>query len=145
MNNKSNVEDLNVMILNNVNIGISEIELNEWDLLITDKSLKYCLQVCIKYNWEEINSLKVGEKKNINFNEYCLAENNEAALVWPDTSYLERLSDDSLYFHIAFRDLAHETHYMNKRGHFDIELKSLEVKIFINYKDAIGDSIIYKF
>ena len=34
---------------------------------------------------------------------------------------------------------------MNKRKCFDIELDSLEVKVFIDYKDAIEDSIIYSF
>ena len=31
---------------------------------------------------------------------------------------------------------------MNKRECFDIELNSLEVRVFIDYKDVIKDSII---
>ncbi len=136
---------LNAMILNNENVGISKIELNESDLLITDKSCKYCFKVCLKYNWKEMNSIKVGEKKNIDFNEYCLSENNEPALIWPSNCYVEKVNDDSICFYLEFKDLSDTTTYMNKRGCFDIELSSLEVKIFIDYKDVIKDSIIYEF
>lgn len=138
-------ENLNTMFLNGINIGISKIELDKSDLLITDKSHKYLLQVCIEYNWKNINSLKVGEKKNIDFNEYCLSENNEPALIWPTNSYVEKTSDDSICFYLEFKDLSNTTTYMNKRGCFDIELNSLEVKVFINYKDVIKDSIIYNY
>ena len=34
---------------------------------------------------------------------------------------------------------------MNKRNSFDIIPNSLEVKILINYKDALKGSIIYEF
>lgn len=138
-------ENLNTMFLNGINIGISKIELDKSDLLITDKSRRYLLQVCIEYNWKDINSLKVGEKKNIDFNEYCLSENNEPALIWPTNSYVEKTSDDSICFYLEFKDLPNTTTYMNKRGCFDIELNSLEVKVFINYKDVIKDSIIYNY
>lgn len=133
----------NIMILNDVNIGISKIELDKSDLCVTDKSCKYCLQVCVGYNWKDINSIKCGQKKKIDFNEYCLAENNEPALVNPSNCYVEKISDDSLYFYFEFKDLAKGTQYMNKRGCFDIELQSLKVKVFIDYKDAIDNSIIY--
>ena len=72
--------DFNVMILNDVNIGISEIELDKSDLLITDSSGKYCLQVCVEYNWKDITNIKIGQKETIDFNEYCLSENNEPAV-----------------------------------------------------------------
>ena len=134
-----------VMILNGQDIGISKIELNESDLLITDKSTKYCLQVCMMYNWKEINKLEVGKKVKIDFNEYCFAENNESALIWPSQCYIHKPTEESLSFYIDFDDLKNETHYMSKRSHFDIELKSLKVKIFIDYKDSIGNSIIYRF
>lgn len=133
----------NVMILNGTDIGISKIELNASDLLVVDKSGKYCLQVYVAYNWKDIKNMEVGMKKNIDFNEYCFAENNEAALIWPTVCLAEKITENLLYFHIEFRNLINETHYMNKRGHFDIELNSLECKVFIDYKDAIGDSIIY--
>lgn len=134
---------LNAMFLNGIDIGISKIELDKSDLLITDKSCKYCLQVCVEYNWKDINGLKVGEKKNIDFNEYCLSENNELALIWPSKCYVEKISDNYICFHLEFKDLSETTTYMNKRGYFDIELNSLEVKVFIDYRDAKGDSIIY--
>lgn len=137
--------DRNIMILNNENVGISKIELNECDLLITDKSCKYCFKVCLKYDWEEINSVKVGEKKSIDFNEYCLSENNEPALIWPSRCYVEKISDNYISFYLKFNDLSDTVTYMNKRSRFDIELNSFEVKVFIDYKDVIGDSIIYNF
>ncbi len=136
---------LNIMILNGVDIGISKIELDKSALLITDKSCKYCLQVYIMYNWKDINSIKAGEKKNIDFNEYCLSENNEPALIWPTNCWVEKVSDDSIYFHLIFNELLDTTTFMNKRGHFDIELRSLEIKAFIDYKDAKKGSIIYEF
>lgn len=137
--------NLNFMILNNINIGISKIELDKDDLLVTDKSSKYCLQVCVEYNWQDINSLRVGETKDIDFNEYCFSENNEPALIWPSTCYVEKIDNDTLCFYLNFKDLSNDITYMNKRGCFDIELKSLEVKVFIDYKDAKENSIIYKF
>ena len=33
---------------------------------------------------------------------------------------------------------------MNKKGHFDIPLNSLQVKVYINYKDAKEGKIIYE-
>lgn len=135
------------MILNSVDIGISKIELNKSDLLIVDESGHYCLKVCVEYNWKDINNLVVGDKKNIDFNEYCISENNESALIWPCNCVVEKLSDGVLYFYLKFKDLSNEqnTCYMNKRGCFDIELKSLEVKILIDYKDANDGSIVYNF
>lgn len=136
-------DNLNVMILNGINIGISKIELNKSDLIIIDKSGKYCLQVYVGYNWKDINNIKLGAKKEIDFNEYCLAENNEPALILPSSCYVEKISDNSICFNLIFKDLSKTAHYMNKRGYFDIELNSLEVKAFIDYKDAKGNSIIY--
>lgn len=133
----------NIMILNNKNIGISKIELNESELYIADKDNKYSLCVHI-YNWKEINKIEIGKKQKIDFNEYCLGENNESALVWPTDAYVEKPTKDSIIFYLKFSDFS-DVCYMNKRECFDTKLKSLEVKVFIKYKDAIGDSIIYKF
>lgn len=135
----------NLMFLNGNDIGISEIELNKSDLLIVDKSKKYCLQVYVAYNWKDINSIEIGKKKNIDFNEYCFAENNEPALIWPNECFVERITKDIFMFSINFRNLESETHYMNKRGHFDIELKSLECNVFIDFKDVLRNSIKYEF
>lgn len=133
----------NVMILNDVNIGISKIELNKSDLRITDMSRKYCLKVCVEFNWQDINKIKIGTKEEVDFNEYCLSENNESALIWPSIGYVQKLSADSLCFHFEFKNLADTAHYMNERGHFDIELKSLNVTVFVNYSDAINNGVIY--
>lgn len=137
------MHNLNTMILNDVNVGISKIELDKSDLIITDKSGKYCLQICVRYNWKDINNIKPGTKEKIDFNEYCFSENNEPALIWPSNCYVEKLSNSSISFNLEFKDLPNTIHYMNKRGHFDIEINSLEVKVFIDYKDTIGNSIIY--
>ncbi len=141
----ANDDELNVMILNEVDIGISKIELDKSDLLITDKSCKYCLKVCVQYNWKEINDLKVGEKKSIDFNEYCLSENNEPALILPSNCYVEKIDSNLISFYLKFGDLNNSIHYMNQRRHFDIKLYSLEAKVLIDYKDVNGNSIIYEF
>lgn len=137
----------NKMILNNKDIGISKIELNKSDLLITDKTGKYTLHVTIYYNWKEINNLKIGEEKNIDFNEYILTENNEPVLLWPNKSLVKKISDDIICFNIEFVNISNnkDTCYMNKRGCFDIPLVSLEVKALINYQDVSNNSIKYKF
>ncbi len=136
---------LNLMILNGKNIDISKIELDKSNLLVIDKSKKYCFSITLYYNWKDINSLKVGEVKNIDFNEYILSENNESVLIWPSKSNVEKIKEDALYFHLEFNDLTNSTQYMNKRGHFDAELNSLEVRVLIDYKDSISGSIIYEF
>lgn len=137
----------NKMILNNKDIGISKIELNKSDLLITDKTGKYTLHVTIYYNWKEINNLKVGEEKNINFNEYILTENNEPVLIWPNKSLVNKISDDIIYFNFSFNNITNnkDTCYMNKRGCFDILVDSLEITVSINYQDVSNNSIMYKF
>lgn len=133
----------NIMILNNKNIGISRIELNKSELYIADKANKYSLCVHI-YNWKEINETEIGKKQKINFNEYCLGENNESALVWPTDVYVEKPTKDSIIFYLKFDDFS-DVCYMNRRKCFDTELNSLEVRVFIDYKDVIKDSIIYSF
>lgn len=78
------MHEQNMMILNGVDIGISKIELNRSELLVIDKSCKYYLKVYVMYDWKYINSIKVGKTKNIDFNEYCLSENDEFAYYgWP--------------------------------------------------------------
>ena len=124
----------NIMILNNKNIGVSKIEFNpNGNLIITDKTGKYCLVVCIQYNIEDINNIRVGEDKKIDFNEYYICENNEPALIIPTSSSIQRLNNDILCFHFNFENIENDIHYMNKKEHFDIELKSLKCDIEINY------------
>ncbi len=132
----------NCLILNGQSIGISKIELNKSELCIEDKTGKYSLCVHI-YNWKEINSIKTGKRQSIEFNEYCLCENNEPALIWPTDCYIKKPTDDSIIFYLKFDDFSNIC-YMNKKKCFDIELESLEVNVNINYKDVIGKSIIYK-
>ena len=65
------------MVLNGIDIGISKIGLDRSDLRVIDKFGKYCLQVCVFYSWKDITRIPVGQKAQIDFNEYVLAENNE--------------------------------------------------------------------
>ena len=132
----------NCLILNGQSIGISKIELNKSELYIEDKTGKYSLCVHI-YNWKEINSIKTRKRQSIEFNEYCLCENNEPALIWPTDCYIKKPTDDSIIFYLKFDNFS-DICYMNKKNCFDIELESLEINININYKDVIGKSIIYK-
>lgn len=135
----------NLMILNNQDIGISRIEFDKSNLLVYDKSKKYCFSITLYYNWKDINSLNVGDAKTIDFNEYILSENNESALICPSKSQVEKISEDVLFFSIEFNDLANKTQYMNKRECFDINLNTLKVDILIDYKDVSNASIIYEF
>ena len=139
------MHEQNMMNLNGVDIGISKIELNRSELLVIDKSCKYFLKVYVMYDWKYINSIKVGETKDIDFNEYCLSENNESALIWPVKSQVEKISDDSICFHMAFEDLSDSIAYMNKRGCFDVEINSLEVKVLVDYNDCAEGFISYNF
>lgn len=50
MVDKNMKNNKNIMVLNGTDIGISEIELKEADLLVIDKSGKYCLKICVAYN-----------------------------------------------------------------------------------------------
>ena len=95
----------NIMILNNKNIGIGRIELNKSELYIADKANKYSLCVHI-YNWKEINKIEIGKRQKIDFNEYCLGENNESALVWPTDVYVEKPTKDSIIFYLKFDDFS---------------------------------------
>ncbi len=80
----------NIMILNNENIGISYAELNEDEVFLYNKDSKYCFKVYItESNWKEIRNLMIGEKKQFDFNECCLSENNIPALISPN-SYVEK-------------------------------------------------------
>ena len=136
----------NIMTINNNDIGISKIEFDKnGNLIITDKSSKYSLVVCIKYNIGDINNVKIGESKSINFDEYYISENNESALIKPIVSLVEKEDDNILCFTFEFDNLDNKLCYMNKRKHFDIELHSLKCKIYINCNDEIDDIIIYRY
>lgn len=126
----------NYMILNGEDIGISRIELNKADLLIFDKAGKYCLKVFVAYNWEDIRNLDIGEKKVIDFNEYCFSEYNKATLVWPMECYTLKKSESSIIFYLKFDGFL-DICYMNKRNRFDIALESLEVKVEADCKNIL--------
>ena len=136
---------INYMILNNKNVGISKIELNKDELNVTDKSGKYNLHVTVAYDWKKINQVSIGKEEDISFNEYYLSENNESVLIWPDVCKLKKIKKDYVSFNLEFLNIdnSKDTCYMNKRGHFDIPLDSLKVKVYIDYKDAIEGKIIY--
>ena len=135
----------NRMILNGINMGISKIELDESDLRIIDKSGIYCFRAFIYYNWKDIEHIKVGEKREIDFNECTLSENNESAFIWPIKSYVERLTNDSLCFNFQCENMSEAITYMNQRNAFDIVPSSLEVKAILHHKDAKNGAIIYEF
>lgn len=69
----------------------------------------------------------------------CQCENNEPALIIPANSSVKRLDNDILRFYFNFENIENDIHYMNKKEHFDEELKSLRCDIEINYnKDMKG-------
>ena len=120
----------NIMILNGVNLEIDKIELDENGLYITDKTHKYSYYVHI-YNWNEIHDIPVGDKKNIDFNEYTFAVNNVSVLIWPTTCYVEKTTINSIRFYFKFDDFT-DACYMNMRGHLDTKLESLEINVINN-------------
>lgn len=137
----------NYLFLNKQNIGISQIEFNKDNLIITDKSGKYSLHVTISYDWDKLNKVSLHEEKDIFFNEYYLSEYNESVLIWPESSTVSKLSDDELLFSFEFKNIekSSNTCYMNQRGCFDISITSLKVRIKINLQEAIQTKIVYKF
>lgn len=122
----------NIMILNGVNLEIDKIELDENGLYITDKTHKYSYYVHI-YNWNEIHDIPVGDKKNIDFNEYTFAVNNVSVLIWPTTCYVEKTTINSIRFYFKFDDFT-DACYMNMRGHLDTKLESLEINVNVEYE-----------
>ncbi len=134
----------NAMILNKKNIGISCALLDEDDLLVYSKDNKYCFKVYMGSSWKDIRNIKVGEKKQIEFSEVCLSDNNVPALILPNISCIQKINEYELLFYFKcdnFNDIV----YMSMKNHFDIELESLEVQILFNIKDFVNNKIIYKF
>lgn len=120
----------NIMILNGVNLEIDKIELDENGLYITDKTHRYSYYVHI-YNWDEIHKVPIGEKYDIEFNEYNFCENGESALIRPTTCYIEKTTINSIRFYFKFDDFT-DACYMNMRGHLDTKLESLEINVINN-------------
>lgn len=123
----------NIMILNGKKIEIGEIELDKSALYIADKNDKYRYCVHI-YNWDEIYKVPIGEKYDIEFNEYNFCENGESALIWPTTCYIEKMANGFIRFYFKFDDFT-DACYMNKKGHLDTALESLEININAEYKN----------
>ncbi len=133
----------NLMLLNNKDIGISFAELNDDELYLYSKNSKYCFKVYIK-DQKNLENLKVGEKKQIDFSEYCFSENNFPALIFPTINYVQKTNDNELLFYFKCENFNNIVH-MSMKNHFDIELKSLEIQILFNLKDFKNNKIIYKF
>ncbi len=125
----------NIMILNGVNLEIDKIELDKYGLYITDKTDRYSYYVHI-YNWDEIRRIPVSEKQNMDFNEYTFAVNNNSVLIWPTVCYVERKTIDSLIFYFKFDDFSNAC-VMNKNNKLDIELESLEIRVYADKLKAI--------
>lgn len=144
---KINMPKEDYMFLNNQNIGISQIEFNKDNLIITDKSGKYSLHVTIFYDWDKLNKINIYEEKDIFFNEYYLSEHNESVLIWPISSTVSKPSKDELLFSFEFTDVEKSTNtcYMNKKGCFDIPITSLKTSVIINLQEALQAKIIYNF
>ena len=123
----------NIMILNGKKIEIGEIELDKSALYIADKNDKYRYCVHI-YNWDEVYKVPIGEKYDIEFNEYNFCENGESALIWPTTCYIEKMANGFIRFYFKFDDFT-DACYMNKKGHLDTALESLEININAEYKN----------
>lgn len=144
---KINIPKEDYMFLNNQNIGISQIEFNKDNLIITDKSGKYSLHITIFYDWDKLNKINIYEEKDIFFNEYYLSEHNESVLIWPISSTVSKPSKDELLFSFEFTDVekSPNTCYMNKKGCFGIPITSLKTSVIINLQEALQAKIIYNF
>ena len=108
---------------------------------LIDNNLHGSLQFyysCINANIKPIIGIEVKVKYKEEIYPLVLIAKNENG--FKNISYISTSSYNSF---IEFKNLSNSTHYMNKRGCFDIKLDSLEAKAFIDYKDAIHDSIIY--
>lgn len=136
----------NLMILNNKNIGISYAEINDDELFLYSSDSRYSFKVYLASNGEidKIKALSVGEKKYIQFSEYVLSENNIPALINPGISYVHKVTDNKLVFYFKCDNFDNVV-YMSLKNHFDIILKSLEIRIIFNFNDYQNKRIIYRF
>lgn len=122
----------NIMILNGISLEIDKIEVDKNEIYVADKTDNYRFCVHI-YNWDEVNEVPVGKKQNIEFNEYTFSINNNSALIWPTTCYIEKTTINSIRFYFKFDDFS-DACYMNMRGHLDTELESLEINVSVEYE-----------
>lgn len=132
------------LIINGKKIDIGKIELDKNQLLIKSKDKKYLFYHTIFYSWKEIESISIGEKRNIDFDENCFYSDyiKKTALVWPESLYVERISDTRYCFYSCVKD-KNNIDWLSS----DIvdNINSLETKIFIDKNDICRNKIIYRF
>jgi hypothetical protein len=139
----------NLFIINGRKIEIGKIVLDRDVLSVSEKSGEYNFYVCVSYHWREINELKVGEEDSWWYHEYMINKYNsvDRALVWPTYYVTKKISEDIICFDLKFEDLTDEKNicYMNMSGCFDEPLYNMEVKIYIDYRDAKDGEIVYEY
>ena len=139
----------NIFVINDERMEISKVSLDKDTLSISEKNGVYNFYICVSYDWKSINELKVGEEGRWMFNEYILNKYNsvDRALVWPTQYVTKKISEDIICFDLKFEDLTNEKNicYMNKSGCFDEPLYNMEVKVYIDYRDAKDGEIIYEY
>ena len=139
----------NLFIINGRKIEIGKIVLDRDVLSVSEKSGEYNFYICVSYHWREINELKVGEEDSWWYHEYMINKYNsvDRALVWPTYYVIKKISEDIICFDLKFEDLTDEKNicYMNMSGCFDEPLYNMEVKIYIDYRDAKDGEIVYEY
>jgi hypothetical protein len=139
----------NLFIINGRKIEIGKIVLDRDVLSVSEKSGEYNFYICVSYHWREINELKVGEEDSWWYHEYMINKYNsvDRALVWPTYYVTKKISEDIICFDLKFEDLTDEKNicYMNMSGCFDEPLYNMEVKIYIDYRDAKDGEIVYEY
>lgn len=139
----------NLFIINGRKIEIGKIVLDRDVLSVSEKSGEYNFYICVSYHWREINELKVGEEDSWLYHEYMINKYNsvDRALVWPTYYVTKKISEDIICFDLKFEDLTDEKNicYMNMSGCFDEPLYNMEVKIYIDYRDAKDGEIVYEY
>lgn len=139
----------NLFIINGRKIEIGKIVLDRDVLSVSEKSGEYNFYICVSYHWREINELKVGEEDSWLYHEYMINKFNsvDRALVWPTYYVTKKISEDIICLDLKFEDLINEKNicYMNMSGCFDEPLYNMEVKIYIDYRDAKDGEIVYEY
>ena len=139
----------NIFIVNDIKIDIGKIELDKDVLRITEKSGRYIFYVVVSYHWRYINELKVGEEDSWMYDEYIINKYDsvDRALVWPTYYVTKKISEDIICFDLKFDDLLDEKNicYMNKSGCFNEPLYNIQVKVYIDYRDAKDGMIVYEY
>lgn len=129
----------NVFKVNNKDVGIKKIELdNSGNIEVLDKDEFYSLNIITQYDLNKLEDLKPGETKEVYFNEYEIVCPDGPALIWPETIYVTREKDDVFYMDFDFSNLEKEATYMNMKNAFEEMLKTIELKITVDYKEIFN-------